>query len=342
MLINPLLVLTELIETSSKSEYKVHPNLPASFKLQRRNMTRAHYIVRVGNAGLAATISETAPNHWHYLSPQHIWGFPKTMTTVKVRAAFEADVETPGVTAYIWFLCNGHGGPGHFVQAGIGARLVRNGPVGDGTGDGNRPIPAEMMGRLQAGFDHWFEWRPVSTNSTFQDRIRQLPVPHPPYIPALRRVTETHQSFPLFQDLIDVAEQQAAAAAAAAVITAVLPAATLPTTSPPIAEVELENIRREQTDPHSEGYVYLIRMEGTTFYKIGMSLDPEIRLQTLQTGNPYRLDLVNRRAVRDMRGAETGLHGRFERKRVPNVHVREWFNLDEGTAEVDGAFASLQ
>lgn len=306
-------------------------------------MARAHYIVRVGNAGLAATVSDTAPNHWHYLSPQHIWGFPKPMPTVKVRAAFEADVQNPYVTAYVWFLCNGHGGPGHFVQAGVGARLVGNGPVGDGTGDGNRPIPADMMGRLQAGFDHWFEWRPVSTNSAFQDRLRQLPVPHPPYIPALRRVTESHQSFPLFQSLIDIAEQQATAAAAAALITAVLPAAAVPTTpSPAITEVELQNIRREQTEPHSEGYVYLIRMQDTTFYKVGMSLDPEIRLRTLQTGNPHRLLLVDRLAVRDMRGAEMELHRRLERRRVPNVYVREWFDLDEGTAEVDDAFDSLR
>ena len=304
-------------------------------------MARAHYIVRVGNAGLASKVSESTPNHWHYLSPQHIWGFPKTMTTVKVRAAFEAGVESPGVTVYVWFLCNGHGGPGHFVQVGIGSRHLGNGPVGDGSGDGNRAIPTDMMVRLQQGFDHWFDWRPVSNNSAFQDRVRQLPFPHPPYISALRHVTETHQSFPLFQELIDIAEQQAAAAAAAAVITAVLPAAVVPPDSRRITEVDLENIRREQTEPHSEGYVYLIHMENTTFYKIGMSLDPEIRLRTLQTGNPHHLYLVNRRAVGDMRGAEMDLHRRFERKRVPNVYVREWFDL-EGTAEVDTAFVSIE
>ena len=305
-------------------------------------MARAHYIVRVGNAGLAPKVSESAPNHWHYLSPQHLWGFPKTMTTVKVRAAFETDIENPSLTAYIWFLCNGHGGPGHFVQVGIGSHHLGNGPVGDGSSEGNRPIPADMMARLQQNFDHWFSWRPVSTNSAFQDRLRQLPIPHPPYIPTLRRVTERHPSFPLFQDLIDIAEQQAAAAAAAAVITAVLPASVTATTSPAIAEVDLENIRREQTEPHAEGYVYLIHMEDTTFYKIGMSLDPEMRLRTLQTGNPHTLYLVNRQAVRDMRGAEMDLHRRFERRRVPNVCVREWFDLGEGTDEVDTAFASLR
>ena len=66
-----------------------------------------------------------------------------------------------------------------------------------------------------------------------------------------------------------------------------------------------------------------------------MSLDLEIRLRMLQTGNRYRLDLVNRRA-------EMELHRRLGRRRVTNFLVREWFDLDEGIAEVDDAFAGLR
>lgn len=293
-------------------------------------MARVHYIVRVGNAGVAKTISERAPNHWHYLSPQHLWGLPIAMTHVKVRAEFEASIENPRVTAYIWFLCNGHGGPGHFVQVGIGRRHPGHGPVGNG----NLPIPDDVMARLQQGFDHWFEWRPVNPTPAFQDRLRQLPIPHPPFIPTLRRVTAKHPSFPLFQDLIDVDEQQQAAAAAAA-----SPAPAPPT--PPATETDMENIRREQSEPHSHGYIYLIHMQHTTFYKIGMSLDPEIRLRTLQTGNPHPLYLLHAQAVQDMRGAEMDFHRRFEAQRVPNVNVREWFDLGGGTGEVDTAFATL-
>ena len=200
------------------------------------------------------------------------------------------------------------------------------------------------MARLREGFDHWFEWEPISTNAAFQDRLRQMAIPHPPYIPTLRRVTGNHPSFPLFQDLIDIAEQQQQAAEAAAVITAILPAAvSAPTTLPAITEVDLENIRREQSEPHAQGYVYLIHMESTSFYKIGMSLDPEIRLRTLQTGNPHLLCLLNRQAVQDMRGAEMDLHRRFGDQRVPNVNVREWFDLgDKGVGEVSAAFATLR
>ena len=291
-------------------------------------MARAHYIVRVGNVGIATTISSMAPNHWHYLSPQHLWGLPRGMTHVKVRAKFEADIENPQVTAYIWFLCNGVGGPGHFVDVGIGRRHLGHGPVGNG----GLPIPGDMMARLQQGFDHWFEWRPVNTDATFQGQVRQLPIPQPTYIPTLRRVTVEHPSFPLFEALIDNEQQQAVA------IQIALPAAV---STPPAIEVDLENIRRERTEPHSHGYVYLIHMEGTTFYKIGMSVDPQIRLQTLQTGNPHPLILRHTQVVQDMRSAEFGLHQQFETQRVPNLNVREWFAFNDGTDEVETAFNTL-
>ncbi|KAL9105907.1 MAG: hypothetical protein Q9187_008639, partial [Circinaria calcarea] len=167
-------------------------------------MARAHYIVRVGNEGIATNASQL--NHWHYLSPQHLWGLPTGMNQVNVRAKFEADIENPRVTAYIWFLCNSYGGPGHFVQVGIGRRHLGQGPVGNG----NLPIPADVMARLQQGFDHWFEWQPVALDAAFQDKVRQLPIPQPHYISTLRSVTAEHQSFPLFEDLIDGEEHQAA------------------------------------------------------------------------------------------------------------------------------------
>ena len=292
-------------------------------------MARSHYIVRVGNEGMAETVSTRALNHWHYLSPQYLWGLPKTMPHIKVRAELFADIENPRITAYIWFLCNGYGGPGHFVQLGIGKLHLGQGPVGNG----KLPIPVDMMARLQQGFDHWFEWRPFNSNAACRDRLRQLPIPHPPFIPTLRRVTVKHPSFPLFQAFIDREEGRPAT------LTTALPPA-IPT--PPTTELDLENIRRERIEPHSQGFVYLIHMENTTFFKIGMSLDPELRLRTLQTGNPQPLYLRNMRSVQDMRNAEISLHRQFETQRVPNLNVREWFDFSDGTGEVGYAFATLR
>ncbi|KAL8698079.1 MAG: hypothetical protein Q9201_006773 [Fulgogasparrea decipioides] len=195
-----------------------------------------------------------------------------------------------------------------------------------------------MMARLQQGFDHWFEWTPVNPDLAFEDRVRQLPIPHPPFIPTLRHVTDDHSSFPLFQSFIDSEDRQAAGVATAAV-----PAAPPALAPPPIETIEadLQNIRREQTEPHSQGYIYLIHMENTTYYKIGMSLDPDIRLRTLQTGNPHPLHLLSMQAVGDMRSAEVSLHQRFASQRVSNSNAREWFDLVDRAEEVKMAFTTL-
>lgn len=299
-------------------------------------MTRAHYIVRVGNVGLASTVSQQAPNHWHYLSPQRIWGLPKGMNHVKVRASFMADLENPQVTAYIWFLCNSHGGPGHFVQVGIGQPHPGRGPVGNG----DLPIPNDMIARLQQGFDHWFEWRPVNSDVAFQDRVRQLPIPLPHFIPTLRHVNVDHQSFPHFEALIASADTSRAAPAIQAA--PVVQSSRADPFIDPAFEADLENVRREQAEPHSQGYIYLIHMDNTTFYKIGMSLEPVIRLRTLQTGNPSSLEIINTQIVADMRNSEIALHRRFEAHRVPNARVREWFDLDGVIDEVEMAFAAAR
>ncbi|KAG8525980.1 uncharacterized protein KY384_000742 [Bacidia gigantensis] len=280
-------------------------------------MARAHYIVRVGNEGFAARTSDRAPNHWHYLSPQYIWGFPKNMPHVKVRAQFEADVDNPRVTAYIWFLCNGHGGPGHFVTVGVGRRHLGHGPVING----QLPIPMEVVVRLQTGFDHWFDWRPVNPSAAFRNRVRRLEVPRPPYIPTLRHVSAEHPSYQIFEDLIDDVENHGTVAT-----NVVAPSAPL---DPPI-EKDLENVRREQANPHAEGFVYLIRMSSHPFLKIGMSLDPDVRLRTLQTGNPYPLRLVRTWRVGDMRRVEMGLHRAFQGRRADNEGGTEWFDFGGG------------
>lgn len=254
------------------------------------------------------------------------------MTHVKVRAEFFANIEDPLVTTYIWFLCNSYDGPGHFVQVGIGRRHLGSGPVAHS----DLPVPAEVIARLQQGFDHWFNWQPVSLDAAFQDNLRQIPAPVPTFIPTLRRVTAGHTSLPLFEALVGGAQGQAVAATPTAI--------TAPTTASSAAiniEADLENLRREQNEPSSEGCVYLIHMTGTSFYKIGMSLDPQIRLRTLQTGNPHTLEIRSTQTVRDMRGAETSLHRQFVAQRVPNINAKEWFDFGSDSSEVETAFHAL-
>ena len=146
-----------------------------------------------------------------------------------------------------------------------------------------------------------------------------------------------HESFPAFEALIDAQQR------------------LYPLSSPPPPQpaaggdqatsilLDLKNLQHEQDEPRSKGYVYLISMAGTAFFKIGMSLDPRIRLQTLQTGNPHALRIVRRSAVVDMRDAESRLHRRFEAQRVLDVDSREWFEFgdEELVREVERAFEEV-
>ncbi|KAL8719059.1 MAG: hypothetical protein Q9225_003875 [Loekoesia sp. 1 TL-2023] len=271
-------------------------------------------------------------NHWHYLSPQRLWGLPKGTPHVNVRADFMADISNSQVTTYIWFLCNGHAGPGHFTQVGIGKPHQGNGPAANG----DITIPQDVMARLVEGFDHWFNFDPVSLDASFQDRLHQIRAPKPTYIPTLRRVAADHPSLPAFEKLLDglVNPPKSPTLAVESPATETLQAAQ-------IIENDLDNFRREQAAPSSQGFVYLIHMDGTAFYKIGMSLDPQLRLRTLQTGNPHALHILNSRPVPDMRSAETSLHRRFEAYRVQNLIAREWFDFGRGIEDVEFAFRHL-
>ncbi|KAL8660624.1 MAG: hypothetical protein Q9202_006369 [Teloschistes flavicans] len=269
-----------------------------------------------------------APNHWHYLSPQRLWGLPKAMPHVKVRAQFMKDINDLRVTTYIWFLCNGHNGPGHFVQVGIGEPHSGYGPMAND----ERPIPADVMTRLRQGFDHWFNWTPVCDEEQFQEKLRQIPAPVPTFIPTLRRVTREHSSLPAFETLLSHQTIQQPRRLG------VVPSPRDQAEQISIIETDLANLRKEQAEPSSNGFVYLIHMNGTTFYKIGMSLDPPTRLGTLQTGNPYLLALRRTQAVSDMRNAESGLHQQFEAHRMLNTNAMEWFDFNDGTDLVESAF----
>ena len=73
--------------------------------------------------------------------------------------------------------------------------------------------------------------------------------------------------------------------------------------------------------PRPVGYVYIIRCQG--FIKVGVADDPYARLVTLQTGNPFKLELMRFFASIDPYAEERELH-----ELLRNDHERlEWFRL---------------
>eukprot|EP01117_Protostelium_nocturnum_P009445 TRINITY_DN3369_c0_g1_i2.p1 TRINITY_DN3369_c0_g1~~TRINITY_DN3369_c0_g1_i2.p1 ORF type:complete len:255 (-),score=44.08 TRINITY_DN3369_c0_g1_i2:710-1474(-) len=93
------------------------------------------------------------------------------------------------------------------------------------------------------------------------------------------------------------------------------------------------NLEKERKVPNSSGYVYFIHEEGTSNFKIGMSLDPESRLAHLNTGNPRSLILKAKSEVADMLSAEKKLHELFKVKRSKLGGGTEWFSAKGSTMD---------
>ena len=70
-------------------------------------------------------------------------------------------------------------------------------------------------------------------------------------------------------------------------------------------------------------YVYLLWAENTCLYKIGMGENPKRRLKECQIGNPYKLELLAFREVKDASRVETALHQKYADHRKRG----EWFEF---------------
>lgn len=82
-------------------------------------------------------------------------------------------------------------------------------------------------------------------------------------------------------------------------------------------------------------YVYLIQIDGTDVYKIGYTKsNPKKRLEALQTGNPFKLVLVDFYLSSRATKIESALHNRFKINKVTEDEYKlmgEWFKLDHDT-----------
>lgn len=94
------------------------------------------------------------------------------------------------------------------------------------------------------------------------------------------------------------------------------------------ATVQLANTlverEREVAAGARSAYVYVIRMSGTRYHKIGITDHPSYRMGSLQAGNPLRLDLVAAVWVEDAITCERELHALMRPYRTQG----EWFSFD--------------
>ena len=75
--------------------------------------------------------------------------------------------------------------------------------------------------------------------------------------------------------------------------------------------------------------VYVIQIENTQRYKIGVTYDVRKRLSILQTGNAFELSIVYELKTKNARETESHLHRRFASKRIRG----EWFELSDADIE---------
>lgn len=74
---------------------------------------------------------------------------------------------------------------------------------------------------------------------------------------------------------------------------------------------------------HKGKFLYLIKCN--EFYKIGIAYNLDNRLNSLQCGNPYEIDLVFAVKCTDALEVEKLLHINFKEK----WHFREWYKLED-------------
>mgnify|MGYP001589202723 CR=1 FL=1 len=77
------------------------------------------------------------------------------------------------------------------------------------------------------------------------------------------------------------------------------------------------------------GVVYIVQAEGTPRIKIGYTVSPEVRLETLNTASPYPLRLLRTIKSHNALGLEQFLHQRYRAYRQHG----EWFELPQNALE---------
>jgi transcriptional regulator of heat shock response len=79
-------------------------------------------------------------------------------------------------------------------------------------------------------------------------------------------------------------------------------------------------------------HVYLIQLEGTNIYKIGYTKsNPQKRIESLQTGNPFKLILIDSYTTKRATKVEAALHNRYRINKVDEDEYKllgEWFQFD--------------
>jgi hypothetical protein len=96
------------------------------------------------------------------------------------------------------------------------------------------------------------------------------------------------------------------------------------TAIPTSCEARLYELKQKRNYPQEQQQVYFIHSKEARCLKIGISNNPEKRLQALQTGSPHKLEILKTQETNDARKLERELHETFADFRLNG----EWFSDD--------------
>lgn len=82
-------------------------------------------------------------------------------------------------------------------------------------------------------------------------------------------------------------------------------------------------VQVKQKRKKGPAFVYLIKIENYNLYKIGVASNIKNRINSIQTSNPFNVQLVHKKLVNDPFNVERKLHFRYKNQNIN----REWFNL---------------
>jgi hypothetical protein len=88
----------------------------------------------------------------------------------------------------------------------------------------------------------------------------------------------------------------------------------------------------ENGNPKTGRYVYVLH-GGKTFYKIGVAASIENRIRELQTGSPYKMQLVAKKLYENPHHAEAKLHAAFAKYK--GELTGEWFDFPDAVLQTE-------
>lgn len=70
-------------------------------------------------------------------------------------------------------------------------------------------------------------------------------------------------------------------------------------------------------------YVYLLRVRDTNYFKIGVSTNPKVRFQNIDSSMPFELDLLSIHLLKDAYKVEIGLNKKYKEYKAK----KEWYSM---------------